>query len=290
MSDEGGTTADGAPVPFYASRRLHLEVIDAETELHIEGSPVEGDVDFYLERAQITGGPVLDAGCGTGRVSIPLVEAGFDVTGVDLSAAMLALAGVKRSALPPNVAARLQLVEGDIAGLALGRRFNLIITPGRVFQFLLTPEAQRAALEAFAQHLAPGGQLVLDLFDPRLEWCTDVPARREPAAPRAFDEVRHPGTGNRVRIEVTGRVNDPLRQVFHETWRHTELDADGLPIRSEEEALTLRWTYRWEMRHLLELCGYEVVAEYWDFRGSPPAYAREQVWVVTRQQSPGPRR
>lgn len=260
-------------------------MIDVETELHIAGSPVEGDVDFYLARARLTGGPVLDVGCGTGRVSIPLARTGFDVTGVDRSAASLSIAEGKRSELRADVRERLRFVEGDLAALNLARRFSLIVTPFRVFQFLLTPDAQRAALLALARHLVPGGQLVLDLFDPRLEWCTDVAATPEPPAPRAAGEVRHPRTGNRVTIEVIDRVNDPLRQVFRETWRHTEVNADGVPIRVEEEALELRWTYRWEMRHLLELCGYVVLAEYGDFRGSAPAYAREQVWVVTRAEA-----
>ena len=53
-------------------------------------------------------------------------------------------------------------------------------------------------------------------------------------------------------------------------------------VRQEEEILRLRWTYRYEMRHLLELAGFEVEAEFSDFRGSPPAYGREQVWLARK--------
>jgi hypothetical protein len=52
--------------------------------------------------------------------------------------------------------------------------------------------------------------------------------------------------------------------------------------RHEEEMLSMRWTYRYEMRYLLELCGFDVQAEYSDFRRSPPAYGREHVWVARR--------
>lgn len=90
-------------------------------------------------------------------------------------------------------------------------------------------------------------------------------------------------TGNRVTIEILERANDPLTQTLRETWRFRELAGSGEILREEEECLALRWTYRWEMRYLLELSGYEVETEYSDFHGSPPAYRGEQVWVARRR-------
>jgi SAM-dependent methyltransferase len=262
--------------PFYATADLGTEIYDAVAELHIAGSPVEGDVEFFRAAARRTGGPILDVGCGTGRVSIPLAADGWEVVGLDRSAPMLALAERRRAIEPPEVAARLTFVEGDLTGFDLGRTFALIVVPSRVFQFLLTPDAQRSGLAALRRHLAPTGELVLDLFDPRLDLCVpDLP----PQAGNA-EVVRHPVSGNDVRVERLERVNDPLRQVFDEIWLSTELDASGRELRARRETLSLRWTYRWEMRHLLDLTGFEVVAEYGDFKGSPPAYGREQVWVV----------
>ena len=262
--------------PFYASADLGTEIYDAVAELHIAGSSVEGDVEFFRAAARRTGGPILDVGCGTGRVSIPLAVDGWELVGLDRSVPMLALAERRRAIEPPEVAARLTFVEGDLTDFDLGRTFALIVVPSRVFQFLLTPDAQRSGLAALRRHLAPTGELVLDLFDPRLDLC--VPDL--PPPPGNAEVVRHPVSGNDVRVERLERVNDPLRQVLDETWLSTELDATGHELRSLRESLSLRWTYRWEMRHLLELSGFEVVAEYGDFKGSPPAYGREQVWVV----------
>ncbi len=63
-------------------------------------------------------------------------------------------------------------------------------------------------------------------------------------------------------------------------WTFSEIDAPGELIRTATERLTLRWSLRSEMRLLFELVGFEVVADYGDFRGGPPAYGREQVWVL----------
>ena len=104
-----------------------------------------------------------------------------------------------------------------------------------------------------------------------------------PEAWRDLGQVLHPETWNPVRIEATDRTADIVAQVFEETWRFTELDGDGGAIRVEEEVLRMRWTYRNEMRYLLELCGFEVEAEYSDYFGSPPAYGKEQVWVARKK-------
>jgi SAM-dependent methyltransferase len=261
---------------FYASADLGTETYDAIAELRLTGSSVEGDVEFFRASARRLGGPILDVGCGTGRVAAALALDGWPVVGIDRSEPMLALAERRRAGLAVDVAARLELAQADLTDFDLDRTFPLIVVPYRVFQFLLTPESQRSGLAALRRHLAPGGELILDLFDPRLDLC--VPDFRPPA--RSGDVVRHPVTGNDVRVECVSRVNDPVRQVFDEVWQSTELDAGGRQLRSLRETLSLRWTYRWEMRHLLELCGFEVVAEFGDFKGGQPAYGREQVWVV----------
>ena len=83
-----------------------------------------------------------------------------------------------------------------------------------------------------------------------------------------------------LKSSMLGGSTLPGAQILVEQWRTTELGLDGAILRTLEESLTLRWTYRWEMRYLLELSGYEIDAEYGDFQGSAPAYGREQVWVV----------
>jgi SAM-dependent methyltransferase len=263
------------PRAFYEADSLSTEIYDARAATIIRGSPIEGDESFYRGLAAETGGPVLDVGCGTGRVAVVLAADGHDVVGIDLSAPMLRLAEERRASLAADVAARLSFVQADLATLGLGRQFPLIVTPSRVFQFMLTSDAQRAALQALRTHLQPDGRLVLDLFDPLLDRV--VPGA---AFPPRQGELTHPRTGNRVTWEVTARSPDPARQLITEDWTDQEFGPSGELVRSETERLTLRWTTRSEMRLLFELAGLEVVAEYGDFLGGPPAYGREQVWVL----------
>jgi SAM-dependent methyltransferase len=263
------------PRAFYEADSLSTEIYDVLGASIAAGSSVEGDVDFYRGLARDTGGPILDVGCGTGRIAAALAADGHEVVGIDLSAPMLRLAERRRATLPADVAARLSFQQADMMTLDLGRDFALIVTPSRVFQFALTTDAQRQALAALRSHLRRDGRLVLDLFDPRLDWVVpsdDVTARA--------GEVVHPATGNRVTWEVTGRWPDSARQLVVEDWTATELDASGEVLRTDTERLTLRWSLRSEMQLLFELSDLKVVADYGDFRGAPPAYGREQVWVL----------
>jgi len=261
---------------FYEGWRLNVEVYDEFTER--QGMSCAGDVDFYAELAREAGGPVLELASGTGRVSFALGEAGFDVVGLEVSEPMLRRAEEKRAAAAAELHGRVRFVRGDMTDFDLETRFSLILIPFRAFQSLLTPGAQKSCLECARRHLADDGRLVVDLFDPQLD-------RLQPGLSQerqSFEPFPHPVSGNLVHVEVTDHRNDCVRQVFDQRWRYTERDESGAVVRTEDVVLELRWIYRHEMRYLLELCGYEVEAEYSDFRRSPPAYGREQLWVARR--------
>jgi SAM-dependent methyltransferase len=262
------------PRRIYADS-LGTEIYDVQSAAISAGNPAGDDVAFFRRLASELGGPILEVGAGTGRVAAALAADGFDVVGVDRSEPMLRLAEERRTALDPDVAARLTFLQGDMTALRIGRRFRLIVAPSRVFQFALTSDAQRAALMAFKSHLEPEGRLVLDLFDPLLDLV--VPGS---TFPLRTGEVIHPNTGNRVAWEIAGRDSDPSDQLVTSDWTARELGPSGEVLREETERLTLRWTTRSEMRLLFELEGLDVVAEYGDFKGSPPTYGREQVWVL----------
>ena len=262
------------PSLFYERDDLGTEIYDPWGEL-LNGD--SGDAAFYVEQARRRGGPVLDLGCGTGRIGMALAEQGLDVVGLDLSAPMLRIAERKRASLAPEVGRRLSFVQADMTDFDLEQTFPLIITPSRSFQFMLTPTAQRSALAAMRRHLRPDGALVLDLFDPRLEWCVPEPDAK---LPRLQGTIRNPVNGLDVRIEVIERMPDPGQQLIDEVYRFTELDDAGSEVRTTTERLVLRWTLRSEVRHLAELEGFEVEAEYGDYRGGSPAYGAEQVWIL----------
>lgn len=260
---------------FYARESLQVEVYDAlNTDI-----PGGDDVSFFAELARRSVAPTLELGCGTGRITVPLAESGIRIVGVDSSRAMLVRAEARRAALAPDARSRLQLVEAEMTTLALPYTFGLVFAAFRVFMSLRDPGAQRAALARIWSHLTPRGLLVIDVFDPLLDRFT--PGRR----PGREVEVRHPKTGNMVRIIGAGRINDPVHQRFTEEFTFREIDSSGQVLREEVDTMSLRWTYRQELHHLLELANFDVEGEISDYASSPPAYGGEII-VLARRREP----
>ena len=92
------------------------------------------DVPFFVEAAQESGGPVLEVGCGTGRILIPTARARIEIVGLDLSFHMLDVCRKRLLKEPKDVQSRVQLVEADMRHFALGQAFRLVTTPFRPFQ------------------------------------------------------------------------------------------------------------------------------------------------------------
>lgn len=241
---------------------------------HQPPPPIVGDVAFYRQLARDCAAPVLELACGTGRIAAALAEDGIDITGIDISDGMLAIAQRKRQALPEAARERLMLIAGDMRELHLDRQFGLIIVAYRSFQNLLTIDHQRRTLAAMRRHLAPGGHLALHLFDPRVDLLIEGLA----ALPRVSGT--DPATQRRYAGEVLRARFDHMAQLRHDLWQYTEFSAAGDILDQATREMSLRWTWRWELRHLLELCGFAVEAAYSDFVGSPPVYGRELIVVA----------
>jgi SAM-dependent methyltransferase len=128
-----------------------------------------GDLDLYLALAGRSSGPILELAVGTGRLAVPLAEAGHAVTGIDLDRAMLDRARERAEAA--GVPERVDLVEGDLAALRLPNagRFGLAFIALNSLLVLPTRAAQRAALRTIAEHLAPGGIAAVDVWIPDAE-------------------------------------------------------------------------------------------------------------------------
>ncbi|HXG21469.1 MAG TPA: class I SAM-dependent methyltransferase [Methylomirabilota bacterium] len=241
---------------------------------------LEGDVQFYLEEAKKTGSPVLEIGCGTGRILLPIAQAGVPVVGLDRSGRMLEILRRKLAQLSPDTQSRIELIEGDMRDFSLGRQFDLITIPYRAFLHLLTSKAQRQALACIREHLSDEGRLIFNIFDPSHEL---IAARLGPlgAALHKDSEFVHPDSGHRVIVWFTGQY-DPEQQLLDAYFIFEELDNQGSLIAKTYSPLTLRYIYRYEMRYLLELCGYEVEALYGDFQRGRFRYGGEQIWIVRK--------
>jgi SAM-dependent methyltransferase len=129
------------------------------------------DLDLYLALAARADGPILELAVGTGRLAVPLAQAGYQVTGVDVDPAMLARARRRADGAGPGTLDRLSLVEADLVGLRLADAgiFHLAFIALNSLLVLPNRAAQRAALRTMADHLAPGGLAVADVWIPDAE-------------------------------------------------------------------------------------------------------------------------
>lgn len=236
------------------------------------------DAGFWRTMAGAAGGgPILELGCGTGRVLLPLARAGHKITGLDLSARMLDRCRAKVDAAPPEVRDRVRLVEADMTSFDLGRAFATIICPFAGFQQLRTVEQQLAFLDRCRAHLLPRGRLVLDLPNP--DPTPPSYARDEPADGEATAQVVDWTDGRRIRWWMTVTGYDRSLQVNECEVTYEIIAADGA-TRRLTETISLRYTFRFELEHLLVRAGFRIVALHGDYDRSPFADESPALIVV----------
>jgi SAM-dependent methyltransferase len=237
-----------------------------------------GELEFYVAAAQDAGSPVLELGCGTGRITLPIAESGVEVVGLDLVPQMLSVARRKAAELDEPARERVQLVEGDMCEFDLGTTFQLVAIPFRAFLHLVTVEDQRRCLDCVRRHLAPDGRLVFNIFDPR----TDIIAAHATplgGAMKKMADVAPPGAERRYVLWDSREYNQTEQLILQE---HVldEIDEDGLVVTRTYGSMMLRYLYRFEAQHLLESCGFEIEALFGDFDRSEFEAGGEQVWVA----------
>ncbi len=235
------------------------------------------DIPFVLRLAGESGGPVLEIGCGSGRLLAPLARAGLDVTGVDLSAEMLARARLRLAAEPPDVQARVRLVSADVRALQLppGEQFGLILFGYNTFMHLDEPAAG-AALKRLHALLRLGGRLLLDVANPmQLSVAADDPDFV------LEDELIDERYGETIR-QYTAYEAIPGEQAVDVTWIY---EKEGASPTGKDPARTkarMRYYYLYPHQYqlLLSLTGYRLVSLQGDYDGSPFGEESERLIVV----------
>jgi SAM-dependent methyltransferase len=222
-------------------------------------------------------GATLELACGTGRVLLPLARAGHQIVGLDLSPAMLARCRAKVAGEPPAVQERVRLVQADMTAFDLGRRFSLVTSPFRGFQHLTAVADQLACLGRCHAHLAAGGRLVLDLFnpDPALLYAEGDSDGEETAETVAW-------TAGRT-IRWWGHVTGYHRaRQFNQCEMVYEITEPGGATRRVSERFPMRYLFRYELEHLLARAGFAVEALYGDYDRSPYDDDSPELIVVAR--------
>lgn len=214
----------------------------------LEAQGLAHDIGRYRELAAAHPGPVLELCCGTGRVAIPLARAGIAVTAVDISAAMLERFRAKLDAEPPDVRARIALLQQDVRELSLGgRAFPLALIPFNSLMLLTERREQQRVLAGAAAALASGGRLAVDVVNPLA-----LPLRGDPV-PVPFLTRRHEDRARSyTRFAALGALDAGQRQRLY-GW-YDEIDGQGL-IRRTPYEMSWRPVFRAELELMLECAG-----------------------------------
>lgn len=239
--------ADAVPSPFD----------DADVYDALLGS-LDYGIAFYVDLARQSPGPVLEIACGSGRVTLPCLQTGADVDGLDSSVAMLAKCRQKAASQGYHP----QLHHADMSDFRLNKSYARIFITFNSFVHNLTQEAQIACLRCCHDHLLPGGQLVFDTFFPSLEIIGAAQHTRV-----LEHETTDPATGHLLRLYDT-RSFDRVRQIQHSI-NEIEVLRDGVHQQTHRSEVELRWCYKDEMALLLRIAGFSDWQIVGDFAGTP---------------------
>ncbi len=236
-------------------------------------SYVSEDIPFYVDEAVRSGGPVVELGCGTGRVAIPIALSGIDVVGLDSSPLMIERA---RQKAEQTGVSNLRLVQADMTDFKFDDKFTLAIVPFRGLLALLSLDGLERALLNIRRHLTPGGKLIFDIFVPDLNMMV-----QEGDVPYHFRDVTDPTTGRRLVIWNQASY-DSHSQIMSIRSTIEELDLSGRVASKIYRDFALRYMFRWEMHYLLQACGYDILELYGDFKRQEfDENSTEMVWVAT---------
>lgn len=241
---------------------------DPLADLYDVEYPHHYDVPFWLSLGGREGDPIVEWGAGTGRLAVPLAEAGFEVTGVELSERMVERGREKSEAV--------QWVQGDMRSARLGRRFGLAVCAFNSFLCLSSVNDALAFLRNAREHLEPGGLLGIEvsafspgeLVDP-------------PGGPRLqHDFTRELPEGRLERFSFSRY--DAATQLFSMRLFYELYGASGELENRRAHDLTIRVTGRDELGLMLRLAGFEVEAVYGGFEGEPFSAESDHLIVLAR--------
>jgi len=252
------------------------------------------DIPFYVEEARRAGGfraenpqppaknagrvgrpeghPVLELACGTGRLTIPIAQAGVEIVGLDLSPSMLAQARTKAKA----VGVEIEFVEGDCRSFELGRKFALIFMAFNSMQHLHDYASLAALFANVRKHLAEGGRFIFDVFNPKIEILARAAGER-----RLEREYQDPDGRGKMAFEYSS-IYDDAAQVSHIQCYFVRRGPNGEELDVREEELNLRSFFPQELDLLVRSQGFEIAEKFGNFERKPFASGDPKQVVVCR--------
>jgi SAM-dependent methyltransferase len=236
------------------------------------------DRDFYLRRATASAGRVLELGCGTGRILVPIAEEGRQITGLDLSTCMLTICRHKLKSRANIIPSHVQLVQGDMTNFRLGTTFELAIIPNHGFQHLVGIAQQMACLRDINHHVAMNAKLIFDVFYVDFKVIHDPRSLSETEDPRKYElsDGRSVRRAQRFASFHPAEQYNDVELIYYVTGPsgNTERTVHGFPM---------RYFFRYELEHLLERCGFRVTELYGNFDESPLTTGSPEMVVIAEK-------
>lgn len=250
------------PLPDFTLMRYYNEFAELYDEVSLG---LEGELDFYLKEAKKAKGKVLEAACGTGRILLPLSEAGIDIEGFDISFQMLEelKRKAKKNSLKPRV------WKADMRNFKSKNKYDLIIIPYRAFNHIEKSEDQIKTLKNFRKHLKKGGRLILNFFYPDFNFM----ARMNGKATKKQQVVIK---GKKFSMHEIPRYL-PIDQLIRVEW----IFEDEKGKQKKALKIHLCYIYKKEFELLLKFAGFRKWKVYGGFkREKLENEKQEMVWVI----------
>jgi len=228
------------------------------------------DIEFYAAMAREDKGPILEVGCGTGRITLPLIETENEIYGLDASPAML---NILRQKLADRPELLQRIYEGDMRTFELSKKFAQIFVPFRAFLHLDTIDDQLAALRNSHRHLLTEGRLIIDIFAPSYRLISDD--QRKTSLP-----AQHLTDGRIITILDNASYSHRDQRIDIE--RHLDTVFPDGTLKRAIEHFHLRYIFRYEMELLLRQSGFHLETVYGDFDRRPYDYHSGEMVFIAR--------
>ncbi|MBY0281940.1 MAG: class I SAM-dependent methyltransferase [Alphaproteobacteria bacterium] len=223
----------------------------------------EPDGPFYLNLAKKYKDSVLEIGCGTGRITIPIAHIGAKITGLDISAPMLEQATKKAKNL------NIEWILKDCQDFSLKKKFSFIFMAGNAFQALLNLQAQEKFIKCVRHHLKTEGLFVFDTRNLFPEKFSSPP--KEPEYWHSFKDQQG------IKVDVYGWYTyNPLSQIA------TFYTIRKWPDHSQNTTISLKYTYLHELKALLSREGFEIINVFSYFKGQLWNHESERIVIISR--------
>ena len=240
----------------------------------ITHASLTADLPFILQLARDVGGEILECGCGSGRLLLPLAQAGHRCTGIDNSAEMLARAAERVSQLPEDVRNRITLQQADMTNFVVKNgRFSLAIIPYNTLLHL-NDQQTTAAFKQIQKHLAPHGTLFIDLINPFA--IADTPD----TADFSFEgEYTDPTNGNTI-LQFAANQLDETTQTLHIIWAYDVATPDGSPTQRTIVKSSYHYRFPHQLDLLLQQTGFKLKKLYGNYDKSPFDEMSERLLLI----------